>query len=162
MLHLFGYDLPETNRNYGLATSFLDLWRRINIYWKDFMVKVCYFPVYFRLRKRGDRRAQLIATGVVFLATWALHSYQYFWLRGRFLLSITDVLFWTILGLLVMTSVALESRARKVVPQTGWRAYGSKAVRIAGTMGTLLVLWSLWNSSSVGAWLDLMTWWRIG
>jgi alginate O-acetyltransferase complex protein AlgI len=160
MLHLFGYDLPETNRNYGLATSFLDLWRRINIYWKDFMVKVCYFPVFFRLRKSGERRAQLVATAAVFFATWALHSYQYFWLRGVFLLTITDVLFWTILGLLVMSNVALESRARRVVAQTGWRAYASRGVRIAVTMGTLLVLWSLWTSSSLAAWLDLMTWWH--
>ena len=162
MLHLFGYDLPETNRNYGLATSFLDLWRRINIYWKDFMVKVCYFPVFFRLRKGGERRAQLVATGAVFFATWALHSYQYFWLRGSFLLTAPDVLFWALLGLLVMSNVALESPARKAAPQTGWKAYAHRGLRIAGTMGTFLVLWSLWSSSSVGAWLDLMTWWRIG
>ena len=88
MLHLFGYDLPETNRNYGLATSFLDLWRRISIYWKDFMVKVFYFPVFFRLRKRGERSAQLIATAVVFMRPGP-HSYQYFWLRGSFLLTST-------------------------------------------------------------------------
>ena len=162
MLHLFGYDLPETNRNYGLSTSFLDLWRRINIYWKDFMVKVFYFPMFFRLRKGGERRAQLIATGVVFIATWALHSCQYFWLRGKFLLTATDLLFWAILGLLVMSNVAFESPARKPAVHTGWRAYADRGVRIAGTMGILVVLWSLWTSSSVAAWLDLMTWWRVG
>jgi alginate O-acetyltransferase complex protein AlgI len=162
MLHLFGYDLPETNRNYGLATSFLDLWRRISIYWKDFMVKVFYFPVFFRLRKRGERSAQLIATGAVFIATWALHSYQYFWLRGSFLLTSTDVLFWVILGLLVMSNVALESSGRRSAALPGWRGYANRGLRIAGTMGTFIVLWSLWSSSSFGAWLDLMTWWRVG
>src|SRR5262249_23732113 len=40
MLHLFGYDLPETHRKYLLADSLTDFWRRINIYWKDFMVKL--------------------------------------------------------------------------------------------------------------------------
>ncbi|MGD0271573.1 MAG: hypothetical protein ABSB14_21065, partial [Candidatus Sulfotelmatobacter sp.] len=45
MLHLFGYDLPETNHNYLLASSFTDFWRRTNIYWKDFMVKIVYYPV---------------------------------------------------------------------------------------------------------------------
>src|SRR5262249_10103276 len=53
ILHLFGYDLPETNRNYLLASSLTDFWRRINIYWKDFMVKLVYFPAYFRLRRRS-------------------------------------------------------------------------------------------------------------
>jgi alginate O-acetyltransferase complex protein AlgI len=44
LLHLFGYDLPETHRKYLLARSLTDFWRRINIYWKDFMVKLVYFP----------------------------------------------------------------------------------------------------------------------
>ena len=42
MLHLFGFNLPETNRLYLLSSSFNDFWRRINIYWKDFMMKVVY------------------------------------------------------------------------------------------------------------------------
>src|SRR6185503_9119125 len=54
VLHLFGYDLPETNHRYFLASSLTEFWRRINIYWKDFKVKLVYFPVYFRLRRRGD------------------------------------------------------------------------------------------------------------
>src|SRR5262249_49165542 len=62
IVHLFGYDLPETHRKYFLASSLTDFWRRINIYWKDFMVKVVYFPVWFRLRRGGELRAQLRAT----------------------------------------------------------------------------------------------------
>jgi len=46
MMHLFGYDLPETHRKYLLASSLTDFWRRINIYWKDFMVKLIYFPIF--------------------------------------------------------------------------------------------------------------------
>lgn len=49
MLHLFGFDLPETHKRYLLAASFTDFWRRINIYWKDFMQKVFYFPAAARL-----------------------------------------------------------------------------------------------------------------
>ena len=71
LLHLFGYDLPETHRRYLLASSLTDFWRRINIYWKDFMVKVVYFPVFFRLRKRGQTLAQVVATAAVFVVTWA-------------------------------------------------------------------------------------------
>ena len=44
MLYLFGFHLPETHHRYLLASSFTDFWRRINIYWKDFMLKVFYYP----------------------------------------------------------------------------------------------------------------------
>ena len=40
MLHLFGFRLPETHHRYYFASSFTDFWRRINIYWKDFMLKI--------------------------------------------------------------------------------------------------------------------------
>ncbi|MFT7625397.1 MAG: hypothetical protein ACI9WU_004588, partial [Myxococcota bacterium] len=45
---LFGYSLPDTHHLYFMATNFNDLWRRINVYWRDFMVKIFYYPVWFR------------------------------------------------------------------------------------------------------------------
>ncbi len=60
MLHLFGFQLPETHHNYLLATGFTDYWRRINIYWKDFMVRLFFNPVVFRL-KRWPQPAALAA-----------------------------------------------------------------------------------------------------
>ena len=51
MLQLFGFQLPETHHHYLLATGFTDYWRRINIYWKDFMVRVFFNPVVFRLKR---------------------------------------------------------------------------------------------------------------
>ncbi len=112
LLHLFGYDLPETHRRYLLASSLTDFWRRINIYWKDFMVKMVYFPVYFRLRKRGETQAQVVATAAVFVITWATHSYQWFWLRGDVLFTWPDTLFWGILGALVIVNVLHRAGAR--------------------------------------------------
>src|SRR5262249_41100363 len=55
MLHLFGFNLPRTHHNYFLASSFTDIWRRINIYWKDFMTKVFFFPAFFALRGWATR-----------------------------------------------------------------------------------------------------------
>ena len=155
MLHLFGYDLPETNHNYLFSRSLIDFWRRINIYWKDFMVKMVYFPVYFRLRKKGDGRAQLIATGGVFFVTWALHAYQSFWLRGEFAFSWPDTLFWSVLGALVMANVWWEIRRPKRGLRSGWL---SQAACVAGTNALILVIWSLWYSPSVAAWGGLIKW----
>jgi alginate O-acetyltransferase complex protein AlgI len=163
MLHLFGYDLPETNRRYLLANSFADFWRRANIYWKDFMVKIVYFPVYFKLRKKGEVAAQVVATATVFLVTWAFHSYQFFWIRGQFILSWPDTLFWLILGLLVIANVLYETRhPKRRQPDSSWRARAVRTVQVLATFTVITTLWSLWSSPSVGAFLYLMTHWIRG
>jgi D-alanyl-lipoteichoic acid acyltransferase DltB (MBOAT superfamily) len=159
-LHLFGYDLPETHRRYLLARSLTDFWRRINIYWKDFMVKVVYFPVFFRFRRGGQVRAQVIATAAVFVVTWLLHAYQWFWLRGELLLSWPDALFWGILGSLVTVNLLLEGRRQRRAPSP-WRAR-LEPLRVAGTFCLVVTMWSLWNSPSVTEWIDLVTWWKVG
>lgn len=162
LMHLFGYDLPETHRRYLLARSLSDFWRRINIYWKDFMVKVVYFPVYFRFRRSGDIRAQVIATAAVFLTTWLLHSYQWFWLRGEFLFTWTDALFWGILGVLVIINLLIEQRRKASGRPATAIGPMRNSVQVAGTFLLITTLWSLWNAPSVGDWLEVMTWWKIG
>lgn len=162
MLHLFGYDLPETHRRYLLARSLTDFWRRINIYWKDFMVKIVYFPVYFRLRKKGDVRAQLIGTAAVFVVTWALHSYQFFWIQGRFLLSWPDTIFWSVLGLLVAVNVAVEARRKPGAREIGWAPRLRQAVQTLATFALITTLWSLWSAPGVPAWIHMIAWWKKG
>ncbi|WP_422928846.1 hypothetical protein [Singulisphaera sp. PoT] len=159
MLHLFGFQLPETHHNYLLATGFTDYWRRINIYWKDFMVRVVFNPVVFRLKRWPQPAALAIATAVVFFATWALHAYQSYWLRGSWGFSLPDALFWGILGLLVMVNVQFDARrprrraAKDATPTLAER--GLRWLKVAGTLTTITVLWSLWSSPSVSAWVDL-------
>jgi alginate O-acetyltransferase complex protein AlgI len=160
-LHLFGYDLPETHRRYLLASSLTDFWRRINIYWKDFMVKIVYFPVFFRLRKRSQTLAQVVATAAVFFVTWATHSYQWFWFRGDILFTWPDSLFWGILGALVIVNVLMEQKAgeqRKAEKPSLAR----RVLQTAGTFAFIVVLWSLWQSPTVGEWLDVLTYWKPG
>jgi len=160
-LHLFGYDLPETHRKYLLSRSLTDLWRRINIYWKDFMVKLVYFPVFFRLRRSGLVRAQLVATMVVIVATWFLHAYQWFWLRGNWQFSWPDTLFWMILGTLLTINIFMEGRRPRGVGATVWQQRLAP-LKMVGTFSMIVVLWSLWNSPSLPEWFDLITWWKLG
>ena len=98
MLHLFGFQLPETHHRYLLATGFTDYWRRINIYWKDFMIRIFFNPVVFRLKRWPQWAALAVGTVTVFLATWLLHAYQSYWLRGTWGFTLQDALFWGILG----------------------------------------------------------------
>ena len=93
MLHLFGFNLIPTHHLYCLASSFTDFWRRINIYWKDFMMKIFYYPLFFKLgvERSGDRRcnhycipSNLDATFVsVVLVTWSISDH----LAGRHILD---------------------------------------------------------------------------
>jgi hypothetical protein len=153
MLHLFGYDLPETNHRYFLAKSVNDFWRRVNIYWKDFMVKICYFPAYFKMRRKGELRAQLLATVLVVAVTWFLHAYQFFWLQGRFRVKANDALFWIILGAMMVANVWIENKYKKRVPQPGWSARVKNAVQIAAMFAFIAVLWSMWSADSLTEWV---------
>jgi alginate O-acetyltransferase complex protein AlgI len=156
MLCLFGYDMPETNHRYLLAHSVNDLWRRINIYWKDFMVKMVYFPAYFKLRRKGALRAELLSTVLVVVATYTLHVYQFFWLKGQFRLSVTDTLFWLILGSVMVLNVWIESRNRQKSRRTGWGARLQNAVQIVATFAFIALLWSMWSSDSLTDWFDFL------
>lgn len=153
MLHLFGYDLPETNHRYLLARSVNDFWRRANIYWKDFMVKICYFPAYFKLRRSGELRAKILATMLVVFVTWFLHAYQFFWLQGQFRASVNDSLFWTILGSMMVINVWIEDKHKKSLAKTGWTARAHYVLQVAITFAFMAVLWSMWSSDSLTEWL---------
>ncbi len=170
MLHLFGYQLPETHHWYLLANSFTDYWRRINIYWKDFMVRLVFNPVVFRLKRWPQPAALAVATVTVFLATWALHAYQSYWLRGSWGFSAPDALFWGVLGVLVLINVqfdARRSRKRTSVRAEGqvaeaatrWpemRPLAIRGFKTAATFTSIALLWSLWSSPSLSGWLHMM------
>ncbi len=164
MLHLFGFNLPETNKLYVLANGFTDFWRRINIYWKEFMMKIFYYPIYFRVKKLGTTVALTIATLGVFVVTWALHSYQWFWLRGDFPVTAQDVLFWSVLAVLVLIGSLREAGGAKGRPP-GWRPRNVReaaglVVKTVGTFAAICVLWSLWSAATVSDWIDL--WKHLG
>jgi hypothetical protein len=159
LLHLFGFNLPETHHLYYLSSSFTDFWRRINIYWKDFITKIFFYPLHFRLRKWGPMRALAIATFGAFFATWLLHSYQSFWLLGTFELTWQDTFFWWSLAALVLANALYEARRgrpRSLAPRR--RTVGGEARRVLCTLGTftvICILWTVWSCESLNelSWL---------
>jgi hypothetical protein len=159
ILHLFGFNLPRVMREYFLATSFNDLWRRANVYWRDFMLKVFYYPAYFAMRKLGTTARLMLATILVYIVTWFLHAYQWFWLRGSFLLSAPDIAFWSIFGLLVLANVLYDSKSDKKQKSHGRSRYildgFSLSLRTVGTFFAIAILYSLWISASLQEWFSL-------
>ena len=153
LLHVFGFKVGPTNNRYFLSDSFTDYWRRINIYWKDFLQKVFFNPVYFRLNKRMNGTAALIvATLIAFFVTWALHSYQWFWIRGNFPVIWQDIAFWSIMGLLVLGSMLWENKygRRRTLSRAGLTA--GEALRLAlRTIATFIIVsfsWVIWSSET--------------
>ncbi len=161
LLHLFGFNLPETHHLYFLASSFTELWRRFNIYWTDFMRKVIFYPVHFRVRQWGAMASLLVATSVVFVLTWFLHAYQWFWLRGSFLLTAQDILFWLILALLVVANTLYDARRtrRRTLARRSLSIgdIAAQALGSATTFSLMAVLWALWSSDSVLDWISLLS-----
>jgi hypothetical protein len=154
LLHMFGFNLPETHHLYYLASSFTDFWRRINIYWKDFIMKLFFYPSFFKLRKLGTVWALVLATLFSFFATWFLHSWQWFWIRGSFLFTWQDISFWTILALLVMANAVYETKTvRRRTLNPSKITLGRRFRLGLQTIGTFLVisiLWTVWSSQSLG------------
>jgi hypothetical protein len=161
LLQLFGFNLPRANERYLLSSSFTDLWRRANIYWKDFMQKIFYYPTFVWLnKKKVSPTTSLIMTMIiVFLATWFLHSYQWFWLRGAFLFAGYDILFWGLLAVLVLGSTLYEARKgrTRTLGQQVWtlRDVVKLGISNAATIFVLTFLWTLWSSTSIMEWLSL-------
>jgi hypothetical protein len=116
--------------------------------------------VFFRLRERGETFALVVSTFLVFFATWALHSYQWFWLLGSVLLSWPDALFWGILAvLLVVNSVRENRRGRRRslgAPLPTVRMSLRHGLAVTGTFTTMCVLWSLWTSHTLQDWFGLL------
>jgi hypothetical protein len=150
VLHLFGFQLPRTHDHYFLASSFTDVWRRLNIPWKDFMAKIVFTPAFFGLRGLGTRGAAAVATLAVFAVTWLLHSYQTFWLTGRVELSGYEAALWLGLGVLVAINLQfdLSRPGRRVGPRSPLGAVWW-AVRVVGMFALISVFWACWNTPAV-------------
>jgi D-alanyl-lipoteichoic acid acyltransferase DltB (MBOAT superfamily) len=160
VLVIFGFNLPETHTRFYFANSFIDFWRRINIYWKDFMQKMVFTPSYMQFKKLGVSHLTGVSLSilVVFLATWALHAYQWFWITGTYLFRATDMLFWAILGLLLIGQTLLEARPKPSSSTTSG-LLGPRVVLVVRTVCTFLficLLWSFWTSPTVEDWLTLV------
>lgn len=161
ILCLFGYDVPPAHRLLFMASSFTDFWRRARIEWKDFMVKVFYYPAVVPMqRKWGATVSMVVATIFVFIATWLLHSYQWFWLRGEVRLSRADGVFWAVFGSCVLVNMLLEARGKRQRAARKEWALGTSLVhslKVLGIFVFLCALWSYWSSPSFGVWWSIIS-----
>ncbi|NND72802.1 MAG: hypothetical protein HKN43_14590 [Rhodothermales bacterium] len=175
VLCLFGYNLPETHHLYYLADSFNDYWRRINIYWKDFMTKILFYPIFVKFRKFGVVPGLIYTTLIVFIGTWALHSYQWYWLQGTFPITVPDIIFWGTIGLFVAINSVYEAKIKTkgVKKSEGFTWLGGirYSFRVLGMFTFITLIWAMWSSETVADFMghvstafadDLQAWGLFG
>jgi D-alanyl-lipoteichoic acid acyltransferase DltB (MBOAT superfamily) len=156
LLCLFGLYLPDIFKFMFFADSYADLWRRVNIYWKDFVVKIVYYPWYFRLKRRGTVLAVTVATFLTFVANWFFHSYQWFWALGTFPIRATEIVVWGILGAMVLVSNLRQRKGAKNSRVDSATQMGIRNLRIILTFLSMSLVYSLFVSDSVTEWLKLV------
>lgn len=159
VLCLFGYDLPKTFDRHFLASGFSDLWRRINVYWREFLMKVFYYPLYFKLKKYGMTTAMIITLIIVFVINMLLHSYQWFWIRGDFIVTTTDLIFWGIFGVFVIVDALLQqkNRAKRKQQKSKWQNAFIKSTKVVAMFFLMSIMWSLWISPDLNTWLGMVS-----
>src|SRR4030095_6498148 len=93
-----------------------------------------------------------VATLVTFLATWLLHSWQWFWIRGKPLFDWKDFSFWMILALLVLVTAIYETtRALKLTltpSRVTLRQRLILGLQAAGVFSLMCILWAYWSCQS--------------
>ncbi|MDF2451642.1 MAG: uncharacterized protein K0S26_1146 [Bacteroidota bacterium] len=159
LLCLFGLNLPQVFNNYFLATSFTDLWRRINIYWREFMLKIFFYPIMFKLKKRVTHNLLAVTMLHVFVISWILHCYQLFWIQGSYQFNILDLAFWLILGgCITVNAVIQEKQSHIVVKERSVNIiYLFTIIKMLGMILFMSVMWSLWNSNTFTEWVYIMS-----
>ncbi|MEZ4886678.1 MAG: hypothetical protein R3E32_18260 [Chitinophagales bacterium] len=150
VLRLFGYNLPDIFNYMFLASSFSDLFRRINIYWKTFLMKICYYPVYFKLRKITPKYALLLSALITFFFTWFFHIYQWAWILGSNPIRPTSILYWGIFGILATVSMLMETKKTKV--SRTFSAALLHAAKVVGVFTTIAILYSMWTQATLSEW----------
>lgn len=154
MMCLFGFNVPLPNNNMLLSSGYTDMWRRGNIYWKDFMQKMFFNPANMMLnRKISANAATGLATAYAFVVTWVLHSYQWYWIRDKFPILWQDMVMWGWLGVAVYLNMYLETKRPKKrslkKPVRTLKGDVLRGLKIIGVMGSVTLTWTLiWVSPS--------------
>lgn len=158
ILCLFGMNLPPIFDNFLLATSPLNYWRRINIYWKEMIKKVFWSPAYFKMKKFGPLIGLVLSYIIGFTVSWLLHSWQLFWVQGTFPIVEKDYLFWGLFGF-CLTIQAIYQYYKPPTVSSKWtfRSSLKEIFQIITMFLFINFLWALWSTSSIADYFELLS-----
>lgn len=151
-LGILGFNLPPVFNGIFLIENFRDIWRRVNIYWREFMMKIFYYPIYFKFRKK-IRQAVLLSSAITLTVSTLLHGWQWFWLQGELTLQTTSVIYWLILGSCITYSLTRQQHeTTKTIVTPGIPIFLLNTLHVFLMYLVMSGLWSLWSSSGLSEW----------
>ncbi len=158
-VELFGFKFQKVFDYVYFAQGFSDMWRRVNLPWRAFMMRLFYFPVSFRFKKFNQLWVIFICTNFMFFITWLLHSWQWYWIKGTYFFNPNDIVFWFNLGFLVSVNSVLTYNNFKNgnTVSSGNKSLFEASVNMLGLFLVMSLLWSLWTSTSLTEFVYLLT-----
>lgn len=144
-MNLFGFELASLFGNFFLATSFTELWRKVNTNWRDFMIRVFYYPLFFKFKKQNQFIRIYVSIIIAFTLTWLLHDYQLFWISGKPGLKANSFFYWLIYGNLVAFKVYSELKENA----SSTKNLFIKTIKASGIFILCSFLWLLWESETI-------------
>ncbi len=158
-VQLFGYKLPIIFDHYFFTTGFSDFWRRINIYWGSFIARVFYYPIISMFKKKNIPIVILATTFLMFLLSWVLHNWQWFWIKGNFHFIWNDLVFWTFLGFVISIHQFFRIR-KKSNPLADGSSYKSAIIhgtKIYSMLLLMSLLWCMWTTDSISEFIYILS-----
>jgi len=156
VIRMFGFKLPEIFNNIFIATCVSDFFRRLNIYWKEFLLNHFYYPIYFKYRKSGMFKALAISSVLTFIFNWFFHAYQWFWILGTSPIRWTDTIFWSAFSIVAIIEMLYQAKnpvkkRNQVLQLILW------PLKVMLTFAFISIIWSLWTSPSVSFWIQTVS-----
>lgn len=148
---MFGIALPSSFGVFPLAASFRDYWKDVNRFWRDFILRIIYYPLYFRLRKTKIAAKEILLIALTFSSSCFFHFYQLYWTTGYFRFKMTDVIYWLSLGFLVFYSNRRYQENMKTPPPetNGVLSFLRLSLSVLFVQLVMSFLFFIWTSESL-------------
>lgn len=160
-LGLMGLNLPPVFGRFYFANTYSEVWRRINIYWKEFVVKQLYNPFFVLFGKFSFNMRMGMAIILAFALSSLLHTWQLLWIKGNFDFRITDLVYWTVLGCLVFVSGTIfpSKFIQRFNAQTKINFLDAmrNASAVLMVFISMSVLYSLWITGDIHYWVYILS-----
>ncbi|MBX7093278.1 MAG: hypothetical protein K1X56_01030 [Flavobacteriales bacterium] len=152
LIECWGYQYEDVFGNYFSAHSFTNLWQKINVFWREFMLRIFYYPLYFRIKNYFSSEAFRIGLtiAIVFLLSAFLHTWQQFWISGNFVIRLTDLVFWMTFGFGIAFDAIRSLKKRK---EKQWL----NDIKAGLLLVFISFFYGLWTSGDIKEWLYLIS-----
>lgn len=149
---MFDINLPSSFGFFPLASTFRDYWKDVNRFWRDFILKIIYYPLFFKLKKSKFIGKGILLIVITFMSSCFFHFYQLYWSTGYFKFKMTDVLYWLLLGLLVFYSgYRFEKQMNQPpVKESGFLTFVRRSFSVLFVQVVMNFLFFIWTTESIG------------